>query len=59
MGVIVEVPANQSLIEKGYEWSRADVVDKAIRTCNYAKGKGLHTTFFLIDSWETDMFILG
>ncbi len=53
-GVIVELPSNQTLIEKGYQWTREDVVGKAIKTCNYAKGKGLHTTFFLIDSSGAD-----
>ncbi len=49
-GVIVELPSNQTLIEEGYNWTKGDVAAKAIDTCNYAKKKGLHTTFFLIDS---------
>ncbi len=49
-GVIVELPSNQTLIEEGYNWAKDDVITKAIDTCNYAKKKGLHTTFFLIDS---------
>jgi isopropylmalate/homocitrate/citramalate synthase len=49
-GVIVELPSNENLIKIGYEWTREDVVKKGIDTCNYAKEKGLHTTFFLIDS---------
>ena len=53
-GVIVELPSNQTLIEKGYAWTQADVVKKGIDTCNYAKKKGLHTTFFLIDSSGAD-----
>lgn len=53
-GVIVELPANGALIEKGYRWKKSDVVEKAVDTCNYAKQKGLHTTFFLIDSSGAD-----
>jgi len=53
-GVIVELPANETLIRKGYNWEKADVVKRAIDTCNYAKKKGLHTTFFLIDSSGAD-----
>lgn len=53
-GVIVELPSNKTLIEEGYNWTKSDVVTKAIDTCNYAKEKGLHTTFFLIDSSGAD-----
>ncbi|MCK5212784.1 MAG: pyruvate carboxyltransferase [Dehalococcoidia bacterium] len=53
-GVIVELPSNQTLIEKGYGWTREDVIKKGVDTCNYAKKKGLHTTFFLIDSSGAD-----
>ena len=53
-GVIVELPSNQTLIEKGYGWTKEDVIRKGIDTCNYAKTKGLHTTFFLIDSSGAD-----
>lgn len=53
-GVIVELPSNQTLIEKGYCWTQADVIKKGIDTCNYAKERGLHTTFFLIDSSGAD-----
>lgn len=49
-GVIVEVPSNERLIREGYLWEKKDVLEKAVDTCNYAKGRGLHTTFFLIDS---------
>ena len=49
-GVIVEVPSNERLIKEGYRWEQRDVIEKAVNTCNYAKSKGLHTTFFLIDS---------
>jgi isopropylmalate/homocitrate/citramalate synthase len=49
-GVIVEVPANERLIKEGYNWRKEDVIEKAVKTCNYAKNNGLHTTFFLIDS---------
>jgi len=53
-GVIVELPSNERLINEGYNWDKKDVIEKAIDTCNYAKGKGLHTTFFLIDSSGAD-----
>jgi isopropylmalate/homocitrate/citramalate synthase len=53
-GVIVEVPSNEKLINDGYVWEKKDVIEKAIDTCNYAKTKGLHTTFFLIDSSGAD-----
>jgi methanogen homocitrate synthase len=53
-GVIVEVPSNERLIKDGYLWEKEDVVSKAVTTCNYAKSKGLHTTFFLIDSSGAD-----
>lgn len=53
-GVIVELPSNETLIEKGYGWTRDDIVKKGIDTCNYAKENGLHTTFFLIDSSGAD-----
>lgn len=53
-GALVELPCNETLITKGYDWKRSDVIDKAIDTCNYAKKKGLHTTFFLIDSSGAD-----
>jgi isopropylmalate/homocitrate/citramalate synthase len=53
-GVIVEVPANEKLINDGYVWEKKDVVEKAIDTCNYAKTNGLHTTFFMIDSSGAD-----
>ena len=49
-GVIVEVPSNERLIKVGYRWEQKDVIEKAVKTCNYAKKHGLHTTFFLIDS---------
>jgi methanogen homocitrate synthase len=49
-GVIVELPSNERLIREGYQWEGRDVIEKAVTTCNYAKSKGLHTTFFLIDS---------
>jgi len=49
-GVVVELPANETLIEKGYNWKREDVIKHGVDTCNYAKSKGLHTTFFMIDS---------
>jgi len=53
-GVIVELPANETLIEKGYNWKKEDVVKRGVDTCNYAKSKGLHTTFFMIDSSGAD-----
>jgi len=53
-GVIVELPANETLIEKGYNWKREDVIKRGVDTCNYAKSKGLHTTFFMIDSSGAD-----
>lgn len=53
-GVIVEVPSNERLIKEGYLWGKKDVIEKAVDTCNYAKTKGLHTTFFLIDSSGAD-----
>lgn len=53
-GVIVEVPSNERLINEGYLWKKEDVISKAVTTCNYAKSKGLHTTFFLIDSSGAD-----
>lgn len=53
-GVIIELPANESLIEKGYKWDKRDVIEKAVDTCNYAKKKGLHTTFFMVDSSGAD-----
>jgi len=49
-GVIVELPSNQTLIERGYNWTKEDVIAKGVATCNYATKRGLHTTFFLIDS---------
>ncbi len=53
-GVIVELPANQTLIERGYNWNQVEVARKAIDTCNYAKGKGLHVTFFMVDTSGSD-----
>ncbi|NIA10848.1 MAG: hypothetical protein GWP10_14255 [Nitrospiraceae bacterium] len=53
-GVLIELPSNESLIKKGYKWNKGDVIDKAIDTCNYAKKKGLHTTFFMVDSSGAD-----
>jgi methanogen homocitrate synthase len=53
-GVIIELPANESLIDKGYKWDKKDVIEKAVDTCNYAKKKGLHTTFFMVDSSGAD-----
>jgi len=53
-GVIIELPANETLIEKGYKWNKRDVIEKAVDTCNYAKKKDLHTTFFMIDSSGAD-----
>jgi len=53
-GVIVELPANETLIAKGYNWKREDVIKRGVDTCNYAKRKGLHTTFFMIDSSGAD-----
>jgi len=53
-GVIVEVPSNERLIKEGYHWEQKDVIEKAVTTCNYAKSKSLHTTFFLIDSSGAD-----
>jgi len=49
-GVVVELPSNETLINVGYNWSRDDVVRRGVETCNYAKKRGLHTTFFMIDS---------
>lgn len=53
-GALVELPSNEILIKKGYQWEKEDVIEKAVDTCNYAKDKGLHTTFFLIDSSGAD-----
>lgn len=53
-GAIIELPANEILIEKGYKWDKRDVIEKAVDTCNYAKLKGLHTTFFMVDSSGAD-----
>lgn len=53
-GVIIELPANEALIEKGYKWDKRDVIEKAVDTCNYAKQKDLHTTFFMVDSSGAD-----
>jgi methanogen homocitrate synthase len=53
-GVIVELPANRSLIESGYNWSVSEVIEKAIDVCNYAKRKCLHVTFFMIDASGAD-----
>ena len=49
-GVVVELPTSQSLVETAFRWNRDEVIKKAIDVCNYAKSKGLHTTFFLVDS---------
>jgi len=53
-GVTVELPSNETLIREGYNWEKDDVVRRGVDTCNYAKKKGLHTTFFLIDSSGAD-----
>jgi len=53
-GVIVEVPTSQSLVEKAFHWTQDDVIKKAVDVCNYAKSKGLHITFFMVDSAGAD-----
>jgi len=48
-GVIMEVPASQHLIEKGYRWELERAIDLSIEATKYAHDQGLEVVFFPID----------
>ena len=57
-GVIIELPSSEMLIDIGYRWDKERVLDMAIDAALYAKGYGLHTTFFSIDTTRADLEFL-
>ena len=54
-GVIMEVPASQHLIEKGYRWEMDRAVDMSIEATAYAHEKGLQVIFFPIDFTRSEL----
>ncbi len=53
-GILIETPASDELIEKGFGWDRKKMLDMATEATEYAKDHGLHTTYFAVDSTRAD-----
>jgi methanogen homocitrate synthase len=49
-GILIETPASDELIQKGFGWDKKKVFDLALDATEYAKDHGLHTTYFAVDS---------
>ncbi|MAF47590.1 MAG: hypothetical protein QGH73_14045 [Rhodospirillales bacterium] len=54
-GVIMEVPASQHLIEKGYRWELERAIDLSIEATKYAHDQGLEVVFFPIDFTRSEL----
>jgi len=54
-GVVVEIPSSPHIIQYAYGWPRQKAIDLSIEATQYAKGQGLYTVFFPIDSSRSDM----
>jgi methanogen homocitrate synthase len=53
-GVLIETPASDELITKGFGWTREKMFEMATEATAYAKDHGLHTTYFAVDSTRAD-----
>jgi len=49
-GILIETPASDELIQKGFGWDKQKVLELALDATEYAKDHGLHTTYFAVDS---------
>ena len=54
-GVIMEVPASQHLIEKGYRWELERAIDLSIEATKYAHDQGMEVVFFPIDFTRSEL----
>lgn len=48
-GLVIEIPSNEELIQKGYGWTLEKAVDLSVKATLAAKEAGLYTVFFPID----------
>jgi len=53
-GILIETPASDELISKGFGWNRERLLNMALEATEYAKEHGLHTTYFAVDSTRAD-----
>lgn len=54
VGVGLETPSSDALIEKGFGWDRQKVIDMTIESATYAKEHGLRVLFFPYDTTKAD-----
>lgn len=54
-GVIMEVPASQHLIEKGYRWELERAIDLSIEATKFAHDQGMEVVFFPIDFTRSEL----
>jgi methanogen homocitrate synthase len=50
----IEVPSSDVMIEKGFQWTKEEAIDKAMDTLTYAKKHGLYVNFFPYDTTRAD-----
>ncbi len=58
-GVITEGPTGYPKLIKQFQWEESQVVDDALEAVEYAKGHGLYTLFFAVDSTRADFGFLS
>ncbi|MCF8077916.1 MAG: hypothetical protein K9K88_01420 [Desulfobacterales bacterium] len=54
-GIVIEIPASEHLITKGYRWPMEKAIELSIKATSIAKELGLYTVFFTIDATRSDM----
>jgi isopropylmalate/homocitrate/citramalate synthase len=53
-GALIEVPSSDTVIEKGFLWTKEKILNAALDATTYAKEHGLHVTFFPYDTTRAD-----
>lgn len=54
-GAILEIPVSQVRLKHQFGWTEDEAVKKILTACTMAKGKGLATYLFMIDSSRADL----
>lgn len=54
-GVLIEIPSSYPKLKYQFNWTEQEVIDKSIEAVSYAKGKGLHVTYFPYDTTRAEM----
>ena len=55
LGVVIEIPASDHMIQNGYGWKIERAMKASVETTLAAKEAGLYTVFFTIDATRTEL----